>query len=125
MNVIKTALLYLLSLISLLVFYYLLSFLFILFETLSNFWIVLITFLGGGLVGVITVGYIQLLNKLIPVNKILNAIFILFALGFGLLNVMVHWHIDIGLIPRICFILIFAGSCFMIIKSRIFIPERQ
>ncbi|PIB32666.1 hypothetical protein BFP75_20655 [Maribacter sp. 4G9] len=122
MNVIKTALLYLLSLISLLLFYYILGFLYILFERLSNFWIVLITILGGGLIGFITVGYIQLLNKLIPANRILNGIFILFALGFGLLNVMVHWQIDIGLIPRICYILIFAGSCFMIIKSRIIIP---
>ncbi len=125
MKIIKKTLLYLLSLISLLAFYYLLSFLFILFERLSNFWIVLITILGAGLIGFITFDYIQLLNRLIPANKILNGIFILFALGFGLLNVMIHWQIDIGQMPRICFTLIFAGSCFMIIRSRIFIPERH
>lgn len=123
MNLIKNCFYFLLSLISILLFYYLVSFLFILFEMLSSFWIVLVTILGGGLIGLITMGYSLLLNRLIPSNKILNVIFILFATGLALLNVLVHWQIDIGLIPRICFILVFSGVWFMIIKSRIFLPE--
>lgn len=124
MKLIKTILYYFMSLFSILVFYYLLSFLFILFESISDFWIILITILGGGIIGLITTIYVQIINNLIPSNKILNGIFILFALGFGLLNVLVHWQVNIGFVPKICFILIFSGVCFMIIKSRIFLPEK-
>lgn len=126
MKLIKIILYYFMSLLSILVFYYLLSFLFILFESISDFWIILITILGGGIIGLITITavYVQIINKLIPSNKILNGIFILFALGFGLLNVLVHWQVNIGFVPKICFILIFSGVCFMIIKSRIFLPEK-
>lgn len=123
MNLIKNTLYFLLSLLSIVVFYYLLSFLFIFFERISDFWIILITIVGGGLIGFITVGYSQILNKLIPANKYLNGIFILFCLGLGLLNVLLHWQINVRLVPRICFILVFAGVCLMIIKSRLVLSE--
>jgi len=100
MKLIKIILCFFLSLISVLVFYYLLSFLFILFESISDFWIILITIIGGGIIGLITAGYIYILNKLIPSNKILNGIFILFTLGLGFLNISVHWQVNIGFVPR-------------------------
>ncbi len=124
MRLIKTILYFILSLLSILVFYYLLSFLFVLFENISDFWIILITIIGGGIIGLITTGYIYILNKLIPTNKILNGIFILFALGLGFLNILVHWQVNISFVPRICFVLIFSGVCLMIVKSRIFLLEK-
>lgn len=65
MKLIKTVLFFFLSLLSIPIFYYLLAFLFVLFKSMSDFWIILITVLGGGFIGLITVGYIQIFNKLI------------------------------------------------------------
>ena len=124
MKVIKKVIFFLLSLVSLFIFFYLLGFLFVLFEKLSNLWIILITFLGGGIIGIITFAYISILDKLIPKNKIANAIFILIAIVIGIMNITVHWQIDISLIPRLSYIFICTGSCLLIINSR-FIPSNS
>ena len=119
MKFIKNTFSFFISLLSIIFFYYLLSFVFVFFETLSDFWIIVVSIIGGGIIGVITTAYIMLLNKLIPLNKYLNWIFILFSLALGIFNILLHWQIEVGIVHRVFFTLIFSGSCLMVIRSRL------
>ncbi|RKM92167.1 hypothetical protein [Aquimarina sp. AD10] len=123
MKFIKNTFFFLISLISLIFFYYLLAFVFILFESLSDLWIVILSVIGGGIVGLITTAYSMLLDKLIPSSKLLNWVFIAFNLVLGIFNIQLHWQIDVGLIARVFYALIISGVCLMIIRSRLLVTD--
>ncbi len=123
MNFIKKTFFFLVSLISLLFFYYLLGFVFIFFESLSDLWIIILSIIGGGGIGFATISYSMLLDKLIPSSKFLNWIFIIFNLVLGVFNILLHWQINTSLVARVFYALIIGGACLMLIRSRLLVTD--